>query len=108
MLPRKQALADGGWWGRLVENAVGAHLLNGLQGPDWGITYWREGDLEVDFVVAHGARIWALEIKSGRPGKLSGLTAFRKRYPAADAWLVGSGGISLEDFFSRPAIEWFS
>ena len=30
---RRQAQSDGGWWGRLVENAVGAHLLNGR--PDW-------------------------------------------------------------------------
>jgi predicted AAA+ superfamily ATPase len=104
---RKQAAADGGWWGRLVENAVGAHLLNGLQGPDWSVTYWRDGDAEVDFVVAHGARVWALEVKSGRPGKMSGITAFRKKYPKAKVWIVGSGGIRLEDFFSREAREWF-
>ena len=107
LLSHKQAVADGGWWGRLVENAVGAHLLNGLQGPDWGVTYWRDGDIEVDFVVAHGTRIWALEVKSGRPGKNSGLQAFRKRYPKAQVWLLGADGIPLEDFFGRPASYWF-
>ncbi len=107
LLSRKQASADGSWWGRLVENAVGSHLLNGLQGPDWNIAYWRDGNLEIDFVIAHGERIWALEVKSGRPGKLSGLAAFRKRYPKAQVWLIGSSGIQLEDFFNRPALEWF-
>lgn len=106
LLSRKQAIADGGWWSRLVENAVGAHLLNGLQGPDWSVTYWRDGDAEVDFVVAHGTRVWALEVKSGRPGKISGLQAFRKRYPAAKAWLIGANGIALEEFFSQPATFW--
>jgi predicted AAA+ superfamily ATPase len=104
---RKQAMADGGWWGRLVENAVGAHLLNSLQGPDWSITYWRDGNAEVDFVVAHGTHVWAVEVKSGRPGKISGLQAFRKRYPAAKTWLVGRSGLELEDFFSEPANHWF-
>ena len=107
LLTRKQAAADGAWWGRLVENAVGAHLMNGLQGPDWNINYWRDGDAEVDFVVAHGARIWALEVKSGRPGKMRGIQAFRKRYPQAAVWVVGSGGVGLEEFFSRAAPEWF-
>jgi len=41
---RKQAEADGASWGRLVENAVTAHPLNGLQGSDWSIHYWRDGD----------------------------------------------------------------
>jgi uncharacterized protein len=107
LLSRKQAMADRGWWGRLVENAVGAHLTNGLYGPDWDIAYWRDGDAEVDFVVAHGDRIWALEVKTGRPGKLSGLDVFRARYPKAKIWLVGSNGIKLEDFFNAPALEWF-
>jgi len=102
----KQAMADGGWWGRLIENAVGAHLLNGLQGPDWSVTYWRDGTAEVDFVVAHGPRVWALEVKGGRSGKISGLEAFRKRY-SAKAWLVGPGGLELADFFGRPASHWF-
>ena len=108
LLSRKQARADGRWWGRLVENAVGAHLLNGLQGPDWSVTYWRDGDAEVDFVVAHGTRIWALEVKSGRPGKTYGIQAFRKRYPTAKVWLIGESGIKLADFFDRRAREWFA
>ena len=102
-----QTFADGSWWGRLVENAVGAHLLNHLQGSPWSVAYWRDADAEVDFVVSHGAQIWALEVKSGRGGKVSGLTAFRQRYPKAKAWLVGTTGIPLADFFSRPAQAWF-
>jgi hypothetical protein len=104
---RHEASADSAWWGRLVENAVGAHLLNGLLGPDWSVTYWRDGDEEVDYVVAHGTQVWAIEVKSGRTGKLSGMSAFRKRYPKALVWLVGANGVPLEEFFRRPAVEWF-
>ncbi len=103
----EQAFADGSWWGRLVENAVGAHLLNGLHGSAWSVTYWRDANAEVDFVVSQGAQDWALEVKSGRGGKVSGMAAFRSRYPKATVWLIGAMGIKLEEFFSRPAPEWF-
>ena len=102
-----QAYADGAWWGRLVENAVGACLLNDLQGPLWSVTYWRDANEEVDFVVNHGAHIWALEVKSGRASKTSGMRAFRRRYPNAKVWLVGDSGLPLMEFFSRSAQEWF-
>ena len=99
------ARRDGAWWGRVVENAVGAHLLNHLSEPIWQVTYWRVGDQEVDFVVTQGREVWALEVKSGRPGRLSGLAAFRARYPRAQALLVGGEGITLEDFFARPPAD---
>jgi uncharacterized protein len=75
---------------------------------EYGITYWREGDHEVDFVVARGRDIWAIEVKSGRSGKAAGLTRFRNRYPEAQALLVGGQGIPLEEFFSRDAASWFT
>lgn len=99
---------DGAWWGRLVENAVGAHLLNELQGPQWSVTYWRDGDAEVDFVVSHGKNVWGIEVKSGRGGKQSGIESFRKAYPTAKIWVIGAGGVTLDEFFSRPALDWFS
>ena len=107
LLTFDQAFADGSYWGRLVENAAGAHLLNHLQGHAWSVTYWRDAGEEVDFIVSHGAQTWAVEVKSGRGNKTSGLEAFRKRYPKAEIWLVGDTGIPLADFLSRPAQEWF-
>jgi len=92
---------------RLVENAVGAHLLSGLSGDELGVTYWRDGAEEVDVVVTHGKRIWAIEVKRGRSGKVAGLAAFAKRYPRAQSWLIGSDGAPLKEFFARPATDWF-
>jgi len=101
------ARGDGAWWGRVVENAVGAHLLNHLHEPIWQVTYWRDGDQEVDFVVTRGREVWALEVKSGRPCRLSGLEAFRIRYPRSHAVLVGGHGIPLGDFFARSPADFF-
>ena len=100
------ALGDTIWWGRLVENAVGAYLCNGLHSVEYEITYWREGGHEVDYVVARGRDVWAIEVKSGRSGKASGLTRFRDRYPQARALLVGAQGIPLEAFFSKDPTSW--
>ncbi len=102
-----ETLRDDALWGRLVENAVGAHLLNSLVGPEWRITYWRDGAAEVDFVVSHGTLDFAVEVKSGRHSRLSGLEAFRKRYPKAATLLIGSDGIPLSEFFSREPSMWF-
>ena len=101
------AQADGGWWGRLVENAVGAHLLNELPRESFSVNYWRQGDDEVDFVVSAGQSVWAIEVKSGRPGRVGGLAAFRARYPRARVFVIGSGGIPLEEFFSAQPTRWF-
>ncbi|MBI5755395.1 MAG: ATP-binding protein [Nitrospirae bacterium] len=101
------AVGDAVWWGRLVENAVGSHLCNGLSGTEYSITYWREGDREVDFVVTRGAESWAIEVKSGRAGKLYGMDHFRRKYKDAKTLIVGTGGIPLEQFFMSDAGVWF-
>lgn len=107
LLSFEQARADGAWWGRLVENAVGAHLVNHLQAPGWHVSYWRKGRDEVDFVVSHGARVWAVEVKSGRGHKATGLTAFRVQYPRAKSWLIGDTGLPLEELLAQPVERWF-
>jgi predicted AAA+ superfamily ATPase len=102
-----QAREESTGWGRLVENAVGAKLLNELQGTAWKISYWREGPEELDYVVAHGNDTWGIEVKSGRENRIPGLAAFKSVYPSAKIRLIGSSGIPLEEFFGRNAEEWF-
>ncbi len=53
----EDALAAPDWWGRLVENAAGAHLLNGLQPAASTVHYWRRDGDEVDFVVTRGTKV---------------------------------------------------
>jgi predicted AAA+ superfamily ATPase len=102
----EQAVSDPVWWGRLVENAVGAHLCNGLGSMEYGVTYWRDGKYEVDYVVERGNDIWAIEVKSGGTGDAKGLERFRAKYPEAKTLMVGGPGIPLEEFFSVPAASW--
>lgn len=98
------ARADTDFWGRLVETAVGAHLLNSA-GRDLEVTWWREGDREVDFVVADHERVLAIEVASGRrKASLPGLDAFRRVAPARRL-LIGAQGLPLEVALSTPAVD---
>jgi predicted AAA+ superfamily ATPase len=99
-----EAKRDRAWWGRLVENAVGAHLLNHLP-PGSRLSWWRDGDLEVDYVVELGRKVLGLEVKSGRARSTGGLQAFAARVSQAKALVVGIGGMPLDIFFrTAPAL----
>jgi predicted AAA+ superfamily ATPase len=104
--PRAFAMknTDAAWRGRLVENAVGAVLLQEYTSSTTNLYYWRDGMLEADFVLADGPQLFGIEVKSGRPDKISGLAAFKKKYPKANPLIIGSSGIPLETFFENPKI----
>ncbi|MSU24262.1 MAG: ATP-binding protein [Opitutus sp.] len=89
------------WRGRLVENAVGATLLSTAEAEGWTVSYWRERDLEVDFVVETPTELFAVEVKSGRSDRAAGLAAFLRRYPEALPVVIGDDGIPVEQFFQR-------
>jgi len=104
----EEALTDGEFRGQLVESAVGAHLLNTAGGTPVEVHWWREGNVEVDFVLRRGKSLTLVEVKSGRVrGGLPGMAAFEKAFGAVKRkLLVGEGGTSVEEFLRRPAEEW--
>lgn len=102
----EEAREDGAFWGGLAESAVGAHLINAALTGECRLHYWREGDREVDFVVSRRRRLAAIEVKSGRVGKLRGMAAFNKHYPDSRKLLVGGDGIDLEQFLKIPVSDW--
>ncbi|MBI4411805.1 MAG: ATP-binding protein [Deltaproteobacteria bacterium] len=89
-------------WGRLVENCVGAHLFNQSLGTGAELFYWREGDLEVDYVLKKGSDLVAFEVKANGDKDQRGLDHFLKRYPQARPLRVGGKGadMDLETFLS--------
>ncbi|MBI5200010.1 MAG: ATP-binding protein [Elusimicrobia bacterium] len=101
--------ADGDAWGRLVETAIGAHLINGLAGSNVEVYYWREANHEVDFVLKTKGMIVALEVTSSRKkDSLPGLAAFGKEFQPRRKLLVGGQGIPLEEFLTTPPEAWVS
>lgn len=101
-----EAQADRSYWGRLVESSVGAHLLNTCDN-DTQVYYWRDKSDEVDFVLAKGRKLAAIEVKSAaNPVRARGLEVFAQRNSSAKIMLVGAGGIPLAEFLSYPAEHW--
>jgi uncharacterized protein len=102
-----EAGADREFRGRLVESAVGAHLVNAAASGECEVSYWREGNLEVDFVLRAGRNLLAIEVKSGRAALAhSGLAAFASAHPSARMLLVGGDGVAVDEFLARPVSDW--
>ncbi len=85
-------------WGRIVESAVGAHLLNCGRQSGFEVNYWREGNDEVDFVLQNRGKIWGIEVKSGAKLSLGGMEVFRKKFNPDKMLLIGTGGLPWQDF----------
>lgn len=106
-LSLEEARADGEFWGRLVESAVGAHLANAAAAGGCALYYWRERNHEVDFVVRAGRRLTAIEVKSGRaPQAHPGSAAFGAAFKPHRTLLVGGDGVAVEEFLLRPVAHW--
>ena len=102
----EEARADRSYWGRTVESAVGAHLVN-TASPSTAVKYWRDGPHEVDFVLQRGPHIVGIEVKSGAaPAALAGLSEFERRFRPRSTFVVGESGVPLHEFLSLPADYW--
>jgi predicted AAA+ superfamily ATPase len=96
-----EAMTDRVFLGRLIESAVGAHLLNSIRGTQIELFYWREGDREVDFVLQLGDKLIAIEVKSNQESiQHSGIDSFVKQFKPNRILLVGDQGIPLKSFLS--------
>ena len=85
-------------WGRWVETAVGAYLVGKADEVGYRVYYWRDSPLEVDFVLSKGGVLVAIEVKSGHRTTNDGLPWFQEHFAPRRAFVVGSGGIPVEEF----------
>ena len=96
-------------WGRLVESAVGATLANGIRGKNIELFYWNSGNYEVDFVLAKGEKLVAIEVKStSKSTHLPGMERFSKEFSVWKKLLVGGDGIPVKEFLTMSPEYWFS
>lgn len=101
------ALNESEYWGRLVESTVGAWLVNATRGTSIEVFYWAGHNREVDFVLAKGRKVVAVEVKSMRRRTAwPGIETMAKEFPLSKKLLVGGGGIALEEFLETPPEAW--
>lgn len=85
-------------WGRVVESAVGAHLLNQSLTEHFELSYWREGSAEVDFILKKRDEIIAIEVKSSKAAITDGMRKFKTQFSPNKMLLVGPDGLPWEQF----------
>lgn len=106
-LSLREAEGDSQFWGRLVESAIGAHLLNAAADGECEVSYWRDRNREVDFIVKSGQKVTAIEVKSvRRRDGLPGMDSFAATFRPQRTLLVGADGIPVEEFVSRAVTRW--
>lgn len=94
-------------WGRWVESAVGAHLLNAAHTSGYKLFYWRDGNQEVDFILEYQGKVIGLEVKAGATRSLSGITVFQKKFNPYKIYLIGDAGIPWQDFLLMDVAQVF-
>ena len=100
-------------YGAFFEDLLFAHLhvLSGLSTPRGRLHFWRtRSGQEVDFVLEHGRRMLAIEVKlTERPGyrHTEGLRSFLDRHPEAAGGLLLHGGAAVVRLAERlVAVPW--
>ncbi len=94
-------------WGRMVESAVGAHLLNYARQENYQLFYWRDGNEEVDFVLTYRGKTIAMEIKSSAARNLVGMESFRRQFKPDKMLIVGSSGLPWQELLRMNPVELF-
>ena len=96
----EQAILNGKLWGHIFESCVGAYLVSQSFIHRFEVFYWREKNDEVDFVLRKNGVLVAIEVKSNREKNTKGLERFKQLFNPKRAFVVGEGGISVEDFLT--------
>ena len=90
-------------WGRWVESAVGAYLLNQAEIYGYNVYYWRDNNDEVDFVLENrNKELLASEVKSGHRIDNAGVHVFEQKFHPIHTFVVGSNAFTTEEFLSIP------
>ena len=103
----ENALINTEVWGRHVETAVGVHLLNASKTGNIKLTYWREGNNEVDFILQYQNKVIGLEIKSGKAKVTSGMKKFESRFSPHKIYLISENSLSWKELLKLNPLELF-
>jgi predicted AAA+ superfamily ATPase len=103
----KEVMTKPDVWGRWVEAAIGAHLVNHQLSEGYAVHYWRNRNDEVDFVLEKKGKVIGLEVKSGATRKAPGMEAFKKQHNPDKVLLVGNSGVHWQAFLKMNPSQLF-
>lgn len=94
-------------WGRIVESAVGTHLVNHSLREQYAVYYWRDRNDEVDFVLEREGKIIAMEVKSSFSNHKKGMDAFQKKFNPDKIYFMDNKSLSWGDILQVNPVELF-
>lgn len=98
---------DHGCWKKLIECAIGAHLINSTFGTKAEIFYWKQDNRSVDFIIRKGKNLVVIDINSGQKGRnIQGISIFTEKYKPTNSLIIGEGGIPVEEFLLGQLEDW--
>ena len=80
-------------------------IIGSFKDKKLNVSYWREGNEEVDFGIESKKRVIALEVKSSKTGELSGMNAFVNSFHPEKSILIGSDGIPWQEFLQMDILD---
>ncbi|MCK4668397.1 ATP-binding protein [Candidatus Dependentiae bacterium] len=103
------------YWGRLIENAVGAKLYLLASNCGGNVYYWRERSKEIDFCFKYQDKLIGIEVKSGIMKNDTSVKIFNKRFSPVYNIIISSElephkkndyihHINFQEFFTDPSI----
>lgn len=99
LLSKEELIRQPKIWGRWMESAVGATLLNFAKSTGYELFYWNKDSREVDYVLRYGGRVVAIEVKSGQDSTNEGMAIFNHLFHPEALYTIGTDGIPFEEFF---------
>lgn len=100
-------IQDTRFWGRMVESAVGAHLINSSYSEGYIIHYWKKDNFEIDFVLERDGNAIAFEVKSNDEKIDSNIKAFHNQFQQVKIILVGEKGLPWQEFLKMNPADFF-
>lgn len=94
-------------FGRFVESAIGSHLIKQKRSHKINLFYWREKDLEVDYIIEHNNKIISIEVKSSVNKSSKGVYEFKKRYEPHKTIIIEKDSLQWSDFIKLEPIDLF-
>jgi predicted AAA+ superfamily ATPase len=103
----EEIIAQPAEWGRMVESAIGAHLVNHGLVEGFKVYYWRNGNNEVDFVLEKRGKVIALEVKSSLGNNTEGMKEFQKQFKPEKVLLIGMHGLPWQELLKMNPVQLF-
>jgi uncharacterized protein len=94
-------------WGRMVESAIGAYLINQSVREQYSVYYWRERNDEVDFILERQGVVVAIEVKSGYSKNIKGMDTFKKKFNPHKMYFIDNKTLSWHDFLKINPVNLF-